>query len=119
MKENKKIVIGKKTYEISFPNVAQTLEIESLKQILSNGQYSSMVRSNIVSAKRSLDLIDAIATFRVIIPEIKTSLDFENLSLVEGNKLVKVYEKQFLPWYEEMMKEIYQDAIEGTDPAGE
>lgn len=113
-----KIQIGEKVFQVPFPTVSQIMEIESLKNILSNGSYSIMARSNLVQTRRTLDLIDAISHFKVLIPDIKENLEFDKMPLKDGIKLVVVYQKQFLPWYEKILDELYTETSEPSLSVG-
>jgi hypothetical protein len=108
----KQIEINGATFEISFPNVGQTLQIEAYRQTISRGQYGNMVLSPTESSSQSLDLIDTIAHFEVLMPKkFKESLKVESiteLSLSDAKPLVAAYKTQFLPWFVELLNELKQ-----------
>lgn len=102
------------TYTIDVPTAGQEIDIESYKSMLSKGQYDSMVSSRYLSGKHAADLVDMIATFEVLCPQIKKDLNLPNQSFLDmsieyTNKLMKVYAKQFLPWYHKWIKAINED----------
>jgi hypothetical protein len=101
------------SFVVDFPNVGQIMEIDSLKLALSNNKYSDMVRSGLKSMDATLDLIDTVAVFSILIPEFKRSLSLEDKTILELNpfdfaKQVKVYKKQFFPWYGKLMDEFFK-----------
>lgn len=100
-------------FVINFPNAGQLLDIESNKMLFSNSQYGALVRSNLVSTNMALDIIEMIATFTVLIPNLRDSLRINNLfslDIINTQKLVKIYKKEFLPWYLDWL-----DALKETE----
>lgn len=107
------VKIENKTYTIEFPNVGQVMEIESKKIALGGGVYKGLVQAGTKSATYNLDLIDAISTFTVLIPELRKDLAVENfldIDLFLGKKIVDAYNKQYYPWYKKI-----QDFLYGED----
>lgn len=114
-------LFGKRFTVKEFPTVGQLMEIDSLKSTLSKGQYHIMVKSNLKSTLFALSLIDAVATFSVLlggefhkhisnlIGEGKTVYD-----LPGGNakELANAYDKVFMPWYKGFLGEIYAEESE-------
>ena len=45
----KKFNIGEKSFTVSFPNVGQIIDVESLKQALTGGRYGVMASSGVAS----------------------------------------------------------------------
>jgi len=104
LKRSITVKIQENTYEIKFPNMGQIIDIESNKTLFSHGQYADMVKGGIVSNNLALDLLDAAATFLVLIPDIKKNLRIDSIFELEVHsamELVKVYKKVFVPWYSE------------------
>lgn len=98
---------------IKFPNVGQSISIQSLKDALSEGRYGSLARSGVKESEEALDKIDALSVFSILIPELKEKLKLndKNISFLEldqftAKEIVSVYNKQFFPWYNEILKEL-------------
>jgi len=107
--DSKIIKLRGNSYTINFPNVGQILDIESLKSALSNGTYGDLVKNNTKSSNQSLDLIDAIATFSVLIPELKNILEVKSyldLDLKTAKMVVNSYNKDYFLWFKELNDEI-------------
>lgn len=89
-------------FTVAFPNAGQLIDIESNKILFSNSQYSSMVRSQLIYTNMALDIVEMAATFVVLIPSLierlRVTSIFE-LDIPTVYKLIKVYKKDFLPWY--------------------
>ena len=109
------VKIGKDSYDVSYPNVGQKLDIENVKLMLTNSQYGEMARSGHVTALQLLDLVDAVAYFTILVPELKSSLkvqDFMDMNPVEARNLRKGYKKYFVPFFEAVEKELNEDGDE-------
>lgn len=93
---------------VTFPNVGQSISIQSLKDALSEGRYGNMARSGLKEAEEALDKIDSMATFSILIPELKSKLpkSFPELDQFVAKDIVKVYTKVFFPWYNEILQEL-------------
>lgn len=119
MNKNVKVKIDDKEYVVNFPNVGQTLDIESMKMALTGNKYPEFALSNLRSNVFVADLTDAIATFFVLIPELRGNLNvksYSELDLMVGAKLVKAYMDDYYPFYQEIMKEIYKFQNEVKQP---
>lgn len=109
MNKSLKINVLGVDYLIQFPNVGQLLDIESLKSALTNGTYGDLVRMNTITANNVLDIADAIATFSVLIPEIKKQLtvkSYTEIDAVTARKIAKSYREQYFPWFNEINEEL-------------
>lgn len=100
MPERKKsFVIGGNTYTTEFPNTGGLIEIEIIKANLTSNQYLSF--SNASYAKY---LVDMIAVFNVLFPELKKDMNVKaisELNPLDSKKLLTVYIKEVLPWMNE------------------
>lgn len=97
------------TIIVSFPNVGQTLNIESLKTAISNGTYGDLVRANTIDSNFALDLIDSISVFSILVGDFNKKINvksYTDLDLLTAKKIVKTYKKEFFPWYNDIMKEL-------------
>lgn len=109
MEKVKKFTIGGKQFTAKFPNVGQIIDLDSMKQALSGNRYGSMAASGLASAYYALDLIDAIAFYQIVCPEVGRYYDIQNyaeLELEQTNELLDAYKTQIQPWYLETMNEI-------------
>ena len=106
---NREIVITilGNSYNVKFPTVGQFQTIESLKQVLSKGMYSSLLSTNTKSSIASLDMIDIEAYFSVLCPQLLKDLkceSFIDLGIEDYLVIKKVYDETFIPWWNEVMK---------------
>ena len=109
MDKSIKLKVLGKDFMVKYPNVGQVLDIESLKSALTNGAYGDLVRMNTVASNQALDIADTIATFSVLIPDIKELIEVKTYTELDpfvAKKLVNAYKKQFFPWYNEINKEL-------------
>jgi hypothetical protein len=109
IERNKKITIGNKSFVVVFPNIGQILDIESMKQALTNNRYGVMVQSGLKSAYYALDIVDAVSFIQIVTPEISRYYDISNYLTMSPDKVqefVKVYQEQIKPWYDEVMLQL-------------
>lgn len=109
MERSKKFSIGKKVFIAQFPNVGQIIDIDSMKQALSSNRYGVMAASGVQSAYFALDLIDAIAFFSIVCPEVSKYFDIENyasMQVDEINDILNAYRNDIRPWYDETMNSL-------------
>lgn len=106
------LVIDGASYNVKFPTVGQYIEIQNLKVALSNGNYEQMALSQFKGLVFSARLIDVISTFSVLVPTLLNDLSvksYTNLDPILAKKLVKVFEKDFQPWYQEWLKILFEE----------
>ena len=121
MERVKEFKIGEKKFTAKFPNVGQIIDLESMKQALSGGRYGAMVASGLSTAYYGLDLIDAIAFYQVVTPEVGKYYDIKSyaeLDLAAAQDLIRAYKEQIQPWYVETMNEIRGVAKQSVEDAG-
>lgn len=95
------------TYKISCPTVGQFQNIESIKQVLSKGMYSALIQTNTVSSNKALDMIDVESYLSVLCPDLMKDLkcdSFSQLGLFDYIELKKIYDEQFVPWWNDLLK---------------
>lgn len=122
-------LFGQKFTATSYPTVGQIMEIENYKQELTNGRYGSMVKSNTVSSRFALDLVDAIAYFSVLFGKgmrvmIESKIDgvdnIYDMPGISAKEFVTVYREKFFPWIKEFSEELYKTTVdENPDEQGE
>lgn len=98
-----KVKIGSNTYEVGFPNTGEFIDIEVLKAKISQENYSGLIFNPQSNAKYATLLVDMIAVFNVMIPELKNDLNVKHIlsmSMVESKQLVSAYQKQYMPFFE-------------------
>lgn len=103
--------IGERNFFAKFPNVGQIIDMESLKQALTNNRYGTMSASGIKSMYMALDLVDAIAFYQVCVPAVSKYFDiknYANLELDQIKDLVDAYLNQIKPWYDELLAQLYK-----------
>jgi len=102
MERQKTFKIGERQFVAKFPNVGQIIDLESFKQALTNNRYGQMAMSGIASMYFALDLVDAIAFYSVIVPEVGKYFDISNFAAIPLDKAKEEYialpldEKQYI-----------------------
>lgn len=90
-------------YDITFPNNAQFIELESMKVRLSRDTYNAM--GDTISSQYARLTIDLIAFTTVCCPkEFKKDLNIESiasLDMLTTKKLIDSYLKTIVPWFNE------------------
>lgn len=118
LNRTKVIKIAEKDYTVKFPTVGQIMDIEQRKQILTASTYGAMVRTITRSSVFTLELVDAISCFTVLLPELSKDLDVKSyldMDAFQGRELVKVYNEDFRPWFQPFLKELYKDMDEEVE----
>lgn len=119
MRNTIKIELEGSTYEVKFPNVGQMIDIENLKQLLSENTYQSLLYSNVKSAFVACKLIEAIAIFRTLVPDLAKDLKVAKYTDIDpfvAKKILNCYIKTIEPWYNEILSELYADIEENQVP---
>lgn len=108
LSRSKQLPFQGKTYSVSFPNNRQFIEIQTMKLALSS-QYEGLQFSG-VEGGYAQTLIDAISHLRVLCPELEKDLNKNilDLTMEEGLLLVELYNKEFRPWYDELMAFVFK-----------
>lgn len=110
MLKQEKIKIREKDYLVSFPNVEQLMEIESFKLVYTKNKYVQLSMSDLNNHAFLLDLTDTISYLGTLIPELKEDLGVKSwweLDPFVGKELIKVYRKQFVPWFLPILQDLY------------
>lgn len=104
------LTIRTNEYEVTYPNTGQLIDIELLKSKIADGNYDTLRFSINPLFQEQANKIDMIATFNILVPELKNNLNVKSLFHLteeQSDELLKVYLDQFLPWYtpiKEMIK---------------
>lgn len=108
----KKFNIGEKTFTVNFPNVGQMIDIESMKQALTNNKYGAMAASGVLTAYIVLDAVDAISFFQVCIPDFARYYNITNYTDLANEKvkeITDVYRKEIKPWYTKILRSLTEE----------
>lgn len=105
---DRKIVLKVKgnDYIIEFPNVGKFQSIETMKQVVSKGMYSSLLSTATISSAEVLDMVDMESYFSVLAPKLLKDLkcdSFGDLDIMDYLELKKVYLEQFIPWWNNIL----------------
>lgn len=103
--EKKALKIFENEYEVTLTN-GSLIDIEKLKVQLSSGTHTAIGNSNTVTSDRAYVTIEAIATFTVLIPQLKKDLvvpSLLDLSPIKTKVIIKAYLEQFFPWFKDYM----------------
>lgn len=98
-------------YTVSSPNIAQLIQIELMKVSLSNGNYSTLIKTGTAGAINALDNIDMVAIISVLVPKLLEDLkipskNLMSLNIQDAKELLKEYKEQLLPWINSWLKEV-------------
>jgi len=108
------------TYSVAFPNVGELMEIETMRFALTNNTYTSLATSPLRSAIYICDLVDMIAFFTVMVPELKKDLVVNSFSELEPSKakiFLKAYKSTIQPWYSNIFKQLFDDYTLEDEPS--
>jgi hypothetical protein len=89
------------TYTLNMPNNRQLIAIEAMKARLSLGTYDSMmINSQSMGSQNALNLVDMIANFTVLAPDILKDLkvDISELNIMDSLVILKIYMEKIQPW---------------------
>jgi hypothetical protein len=103
--KNLKIEIKGNHYEITYPTTGQFIDIAVLKSKIAS-RYESFAGSVEYDISYAKVLVDMIATFNVLIPDLKKNINVGailDLSLLESRQLLDPYIEVFLPWITEYL----------------
>lgn len=120
IEREKKVKVGERTFIVKFPNVGQIIDMESLKQALTNNRYGQMAASGVGTMYYALDLVDTMAFFQICIPEYAREFairDYTALSPDKMEMLVNTYRTEIKPWYDKVMNQLRNP--EGGDASEE
>ena len=130
MKEEKKSIERTKTitikgsefvFDIADVSVNDYIGITNEK-IRITPNYAKIATSPLMSAFNSANIIDMIATFRILKPEIEDAVhgkDFSQLNILDIKDLLDVYVKEFSPWYSSWMKEFESPFVPKEEKEGD
>ncbi len=94
------IKVDENTYQISYPNTGQQLQIEDLKRSLAKN-YDALVVGSTLASQNAVYTIDMIAFLSVCCPKLKADLKvstFSELEAIVNKKLLTIYIKEIYPW---------------------
>ena len=109
MKRTVTLTIKGNNYDVDYPNTGQQIDIELLKAKITEGQYDALRFSLSPTFTEQADKVDMVATFSVVIPQLKNDINTDSLfklSEEESDQLTEVYNKQYLPWYQKIKEAI-------------
>lgn len=112
-----KVDIKGNSYEVSFPNTGNFIDIQCLKNRITSDNYNVLVNSSDGYGAYARLLCDMIATYNIMIPELKKDINVQSilgLNMIESKILLDSYTKQYLPFFSEWM-----DIITNPNPEEE
>ena len=114
LQRNLSLEVKGNKYALSFPTVAQFIDIETTKARLSSDVYGDMVKSRTMAASRALDYIDMTANLTILAPGLMKDLKADSilsLDVFDAKELMTAYKDQFVPWLVE-----WQRVLATVDP---
>lgn len=115
--KTKVVTISGKQYSIPFPKIRQQFEIQNRKVLFTNSTYGNQEQDGTPDSAFNLNLVDAIATFATLLPELSKDLKVDSLGeldLMEAKDILKAYKKDFYPWYQSIKEEINKELTDDT-----
>ena len=109
IQRTKNFKIDGKTFTVNFPTVGQIIDIEGLKQAMTNNKYGAMASSGIVSMYYALDFVDSASFLQVCCPAVARYFDITNYMDLTPEKMemfVNVYKEEILPWYKDTLDQL-------------
>lgn len=94
-------------FDIAKVSINDYVLIMNEKIRITDGYYGKIATSPLMSSFNTANIVDMVATFRVLKPEIEKSVEGENfskLNIFDAKELLDVYINEFSPWYSEWMK---------------
>lgn len=88
-------------YTIKYPNNGELIDIEVMKDTISNGRYMNLLSASTKQSTMAAFTIDMIATLNTLCPKLKDDLkvkSFFNLDIVDNKNLLNIYLKKIFPW---------------------
>jgi hypothetical protein len=101
------ISIKSNTYQLNFPNTGQYIDIQCLKNKITSDNYNLLTNSNDSYVAYATLLVDMIAHFNILIPDLKKDLNVQSilgLDMLESKELLDCYTTQYLPFFNDWMK---------------
>lgn len=108
MERTKNFNFQGRNYSVSFPTVGQYMDIESEKIVISKNQWSNLVFQKTLSSFRAMQIIECIATLKILCPDIFKDMKVDNYRNIDAKdflELLNVYNKEISPWYGEWFEE--------------
>ena len=87
IERQKRFKIGEHQFIANFPNVGQLIDMESLKQALTNNRYGVMAQSGVASMYDALDMVDAIAFLQVVVPDVARYLNIKSYAALPPERM--------------------------------
>lgn len=99
------ITVGPNAYEVKFPNNGQLIDIETRKIQMTSGTHKDLLYATTPAAQQAFLLVEAMATFSVLIPQMAKDLNAQLMELtpMQSKDIVNEYSKTFYPWFKEWM----------------
>lgn len=97
-------------YSVTFPNTGQLMDIVAERNRVSRGQYDTVSKARDDNSVVAFLLWDTYAYFSILVPDLFKDIegDFFELPLDITAGFVRVYTKQFAPWYRKVMASIQE-----------
>lgn len=93
-------------YTVKVPNTGELMDIDLLKVQITNGRYDILKFSVNPMFQNTAAKVDAVAFLNTMVPDLKKHLNVKSFFDLEEDQmqvLVRIYEDEILPWFEEWM----------------
>lgn len=100
------LLILDQKYTVTFPNTGQFIDIQALKGRIASDNYNQLSNSTDQYTGYAMLLVDMIATFNILIPELKKNMNVQSilgLNMMESKILLNTYIKNWIPFYTKWM----------------
>lgn len=113
----KKFTFNGEEYQVEVPTVGQYLDIENQKIVNSDGHWLDLIKSQTVSALRSVQIIECVSVLKVLCPSLFKNmkvLSYREIDAVDFIELLSIYNNIINPWYSSWFKNFNEIILEGN-----
>lgn len=113
----KKFTFKGEEYQVEVPTVGQYLDIETQKIVNSDGHWLDLIKSQTVSALRSIQIIECISILKVLCPSLFKNmkvLSYRDIDAIDFVELLSIYNNIINPWYANWFKNFNEIILEGN-----
>lgn len=106
-------------FTVSFPNTGQFIDMQALKGRIASDNYNQLANSTDQYTGYAMLLTDMIATFNVLIPELKAKMNVSSilgLDMIDSAVLLGIYIKEWLPFFNGWMDIITAAKVKEDEP---
>ena len=114
----KKFSFKDESYQVEVPTVGQYLEIENQKIWNSEGLWLDLIKSQTISAIRSIQIIECVSVLKALCPTLFKNMkvvSYKEIDAIDFVDLLEVYTKEIQPWYKDWFTQFNQIIVETNE----